>query len=149
MDQYIFTNRTSKAFEISEAESQKLRPANSNKDLVLTSQFMAESVSMEVTQTQGVMGDFPSSFEPITSLGIERKSENPEEPCSLSPPKLESLDLGEDFKFDDFPFLKYPRDIISEKSEGFQESITESKCVKACISAVSEPRAIESEQSII
>src|SRR5260370_42602245 len=102
----------------------------------------------------GVLGDFPLSHEPIPSLeGIEEKSEHSEELCYFNPPKLESLELGEEFKFDNFLFLKYPEEFISEKHRGIHESITETetelKCDVACISALLGPKAIESELPII
>jgi len=83
-------------------------------------------VSIEVSQTQVDLDSFSSSLEPIPSLeGIEEKPERPGELCSLSIPKLEPLDLGEEFKFENFPFLKYPEEFISEKRRGIQESTTE------------------------
>jgi len=100
----------------------------------------------------GVLGDFPLSHEPIPSLeGIEEKSEHSEELCNFNPPKLELLELGEEFKFDDFLFLKYPEEFISEKRRGIHESITETELKSdiACISALSGPKAIESELPII
>ncbi len=113
---------------------------------------MAESVSIEVSQTQVDLDSFSSSLELIPSLeGIEEKPERPGEPCSLSIPKLEPLDLGEEFKFENFPFLKYPEEFISEKRRGIQESTTETelKCDVVPILVLLEPRAIESEHSII
>ena len=117
-----------------ESKAKKLRPAGSNKD------------------PMGVLGDFPLSHEPIPSLeGIEEKLEHSEELCNFNPPKLESLELGEEFKFDDFLFLKYPEEFISEKHRGIHESITETelKCDVACVSALSGPKAIELELPII